>query len=59
MLKMLVTSINSFECPFICPCKKLPPTEELFLYNIGCKYVKERKNIIALYLKILKKRVIK
>ena len=55
MLKMLVTSINSFECPFICPCKKLPPTEELFLYNIGCQYVKERKNIIALYLKILKK----
>ena len=31
------------------------PTEKLFLYNIGCKYLKKKKNINILYLKILKK----
>ena len=34
--------------------QKILLTEELFLYNIGCKYVKKEKTNI-LYLKILKK----
>ena len=55
MLKMLVSEIDCFECLFTCVGKKSLLTEELFLYNIRCKYVKKRRNINILYLKILKK----
>ena len=55
MLKMLVSQIDCFECLFACLGKKSLFTEELFLYNHGCKYVKKRKNINIFYLKILKK----
>ena len=52
---MLVSQIDCFECLFTCLGKKSLLTEELFLYNIRCKYIKKRKNINILYLKILKK----
>ena len=40
---MLVLYIKCFESPFACPYKKFLLTEESFLYNIGCKYVKKGK----------------
>ena len=40
---MLVSLIDCFECLFTCLGKKSLLTEELFLYNIRCKYVKKRK----------------
>ena len=43
MLKTSVSLINYFECLFKYPGKKFPLTEELFLHNIGCKYVKKGK----------------
>ena len=52
---MLVSEVDCFEYRITCLGKKFLLTEELFLYNIGCKYVKKRKNINILYLKMLKK----
>ena len=54
MLTMLVSLIDCFEFLFTCLGKKSLLTEELFLYNIRCKYVKKGETNI-LYLKILKK----
>ena len=52
---MWVSEVDCFEYLITCLGKKFLLTEELFLYNIGCKYVKKRKNINIFYLKILKK----
>ena len=37
------------------PGREFLVIEELFLFKIGCKFIKKRGNVNILYLKILKK----